>query len=112
MAEHQIAPQKEYTTLEDFTRGQNNFFLHFLDDWPVGNDTYRSKPHFKRFQEQNPEMERDVTRATIQAVRAKPRQELPNEQLWEAYKIMSKLVFVDDPDIMRDGQPDSMFLWR
>jgi len=112
MVEHQIAPQKEYKTLEDFIREQNNFYLYFLDDCFIGNEVYRAQLPFKRFQEQNPEMERDVTKATVQSKRSKQRQELPYEKLWEAYKIMSKLVYVDDEHVMHDGQPDSWYLCR
>ena len=112
MANHQVAPIREYKTLEDFIRRQNNFYVHFLDDRRLGNEVYRSTAHFKRFQEQHPEMEREVTKATVQAARAKPIQKLPYEQLWEAYKIMSKLVFLDDEYVMRDGQPDALFLCK
>nr|MBI4156750.1 hypothetical protein [Candidatus Woesearchaeota archaeon] len=111
MAKHQIAPQKEYKTLEDFIRGQNNFYAHFLDDCQWG-QVYRKTPHFKRFQEAHPEMEREVTGATVRAVRAEPRQKLPYGQLWETYKIMSKLVFVDDKYVMQDDKPDNWFLCR
>ena len=111
MAEHQVAPIREYETLEDFIRGQNNYYAHFLDDCKWG-QLYRERPYFKRFQEAHPEMEREVTGATVRAVRAEPRQKLPYEQLWETYKIMSKLVFVDDKYVMRDGQPDAWFLCR
>ena len=111
MAEHQIAPIREYETLEDFSRGQNNFYMYFLDDCGWGR-LYRKTSHFQRFQEQHSEMEQKTRMVTVQAVRAEPRQELPYEQLWEAYKIMSKLVFLDDKYVMRDDQPDAWFLCR
>jgi hypothetical protein len=112
MAEHQVAPQIEFETLDDFIEGQNNYYAHFLDDCHLGQLYRTKKVHFKRFQEAHPEMEREVTGATVRAVRAEPRQRLPYEQLWETYKIMSKLVFVDDKHVMRDGQPDKYFLTR
>ena len=112
MVGHQVAPIREFETLEDFTRGQNNFYMHFRDDCYISNEIYRQNPHFQRFQKQHPEMEQETTRATVQAMRTEPRQKLPYEQLWDAYKIMSKLVFLDDKYVMRDGQPDDWFLCR
>ena len=111
MAEQKGAPQIEFETLDDFIKGQNNYHIHFLDDFGFGK-LYREALHFRRFQEAHPEMERDVTGATVRAVMAEPRQKLPYEQLWETYKIMLKLVFVDDEYVMRDGQPDKYFLIR
>lgn len=111
MAEHQIVTQKEYATLEDFVRGQNNFYAHFLDDCEWG-QLYRKSAHFKRFQKAHPDMETETTRATVSAIRVKPRQKLPYEQLFEAYKLMSHLVFVDDEYVMHYGQPDKCFLIR
>ncbi len=111
MAEHEVAPQTEFESLDDFIRGQNNYYAYFLDDcdWGI---SHRERPPFRRFQEAHPEMERKVTDATIRALRAESRQKLPYEQLWETYKIMSRLVFVDDRSVMRDGQPDKYFLIR
>lgn len=110
MPEHQIAPQIEFRNLEDFTRRQYNYYAHFLDDCEWGN-VYRAQAHFQRFQEANPEMEREVTLAVVRAVRAENRN-LPYEKLWESYKLMSKLVFSDDKYVMRDGKIDDCFLIR
>ncbi|MBU4292879.1 MAG: hypothetical protein KJ770_02355 [Actinobacteria bacterium] len=111
MTEQKVAPQIEFESLDDFIKGQNNYYAYFLDDseWGIN---YRERPPFKRFQESHPEMEREVTGATVQAVRANPRQKLPYKQLWGTYKIMSDLVFVDDKYVMRDGKPDKYFLIR
>jgi len=114
MAEHEVVSQMEFATLDDFIKGSNNYYTHFLGDAAWGK---RFTPHFKRFQEAYPEMEREVTAATDRAYNlwvedSKERAKLPYEQLWETYKIMSKLVFVDDKYIMRDGKPDSWFLCR
>lgn len=114
MVEQRIAPQIEFKSLEDFIRGQNNFFCYFLEDCQSG-EVYRRTAHFQRFQRAHPDLEREVTNETILAARNDPGKKwkrLPYNQLWEAYKIMSKLVFIDDPEVMRDGQPDEFFLVR
>lgn len=111
MTEHRTVPQIEFESLDDFIRGQNNFYAYFLNDCEWGKSR-RKTPHFERFQEAHPEMARIITNSTVEAVRAKPRKELPNEQLWGAYKIMSSLVFIDDKYVMRDNEPDKYFLTR
>ena len=114
MAEHQVAPQIEFESLDDFIRGQNNYYAYFLDDCQFGKLYRTEKANFRRFQEAHPEMEREVTCSTVLALRSEPRQELPYEQLWETYKIMSQLVFVDDQYVMESGggKPDRCFLIR
>lgn len=118
MTEHQIAPQIEYKTLDDFIEGQNNFHFHFLDDCDTGL-LYRTAPHFKRFQDANPDLEKAITKAVVEAVRIarnESRQNLisnlPYDKLYEAYNLMSKLVFTDDTYVMHNGQPDCFFLCR
>lgn len=108
----EIAPQIEFQSLDDFVNKQNNFYMHFRDNCFESNNIYRLRATFKRFQIQNPEMEQDVTKATIQVIKAWPEQRLPYEQLWEAYNLMSKLVFVNDEYVMRGGQPDREYLIR
>jgi len=111
MTQHLLAPIRKYHTLEDFIKGQNNFYLHFIDDCYIG-EIYRKRPHFRRFKKQYPRMEQEITKETVRAIRANPRCELPYKKLWEAYKIMSKLVFLDDEYVMRNGKPDAWFLCR
>ncbi|MAG78198.1 hypothetical protein CL616_02410 [archaeon] len=113
MAQREIAPQREYETLKDFVDGQNNFYVYFREDqW--AQRVYRCRPHFLRFQEANPEIEEELTALTAPAIGSRfvNWDILPYEKLWEAYKIMSKLVYVDDPYVMREGQPDAWFLCR
>ena len=111
MTEQKVAPQIEFESLDDFVRGQNNYYAYFLDDCEWGIN-HRERPVFRRFQEANPQTEREVTGATVRAVRAEPRQRLPYEQLWQTYRIMSQLVFVNDQYVMENGQPDKYFLIR
>lgn len=109
MNEPQIAEQIEFESLDAFINGRNNFHFHFLDCW-LSNTCYRIRPHFKRFQEQYPEIEESVTRLTGEA--DKENSVLPHEQLWEAYKLMSKLVFLEDPYVMLKDNPDNEVLCR
>lgn len=111
MIKGKIASQIEFKSLEEFIKAQNNYYFHFLGDCEMGL-FYREKPHFKRFQEKHPELEKEMTVATVQAIRAVPKRELPYEQLWKTYNLMSKLVFVDDPHVMKECEPDNRFLVR
>jgi len=112
MVEHEIVPQMEYSTIEEFAEMQNNFYMHFLDDCLVGN-MYRTRAPFVRFQKLNPEVESKVTRKVVDNLRNNPREKLPYQELFEAYKIMSKLVFIDDEHVVRgDSKPDTWFLCR
>jgi len=111
MAEQKVASLIQFGTLDDFVDRQDNYWAHFLDDVDFG-QMKREHPYFKRFQAAHPEMERQVTEATVRARRAVPRERLPYEQLWETYKLMSKLVFVDDKDLQNYGQSNPYFLTR
>lgn len=107
MTEPKIVPQKQFESLEDFTDGQNNYYAHFLkgDSW---GETRRERPHFQRFQNLHPELEGEVTRATGEARSKSGR--LPYERLFEAYKIMSQLVYADDKGLMAYSNPDEYLI--
>jgi len=109
MVEHQVLQQIKFESLDDFIRGQNKYYAHFLDDCQLGH-LHRTTDYFKRFQETHPEMERELTSATILAVRSEPRQRLPYEQLWEAYKIMSNLVFVEDIHLIENESNEDLLI--
>jgi hypothetical protein len=108
----QIVPQKQFETIDDFINGSNNYYALFLDDCDWGLEHRETYGCFRRFQAAYPEMERQVTRATVQAVRAGPLQKLPWERLWETYKLMSQFVFADDKYATHDGQPHREYLIR
>jgi hypothetical protein len=113
MIDQRIAPQVEYKTLEEFIERSNNFYLFFLPDCWTAQECYRKKEAFLRFQQSNPEMDKEISGATMHAVRVAPEKpDLPWEKLFEAYKKMSQLVFVDDEWVMRDGKPDDWYLCR
>jgi len=69
MEELEIVPQIEFSRLEEFVNGQNNFFIFFLNDCFSGRDFYRQKAVFKRFQETYPEMEKELTELTTKSKR-------------------------------------------
>ena len=80
MAGQKTVSQIEFEILDDFARCQNNFYARFLDDCAFGK-AYRGRECFKRFQEAYPELEREITIATVRAVRSVPEQPLPYEKL-------------------------------
>src|SRR3989338_10970113 len=108
MPQPQIAPQKQFDTLEAFVQGMNNYWAHFFrgNEWA---ETRRNKPHFIRFQAQNPEMEQELTdiitpiASTTRKIKEMPLETL--ERLWESYRIMSQLVYANDPGIMEYSEP-------
>ena len=107
----EIAPQIEFKSLDNFVKNQNNFYIYFTDDCEAGK-IYRKFPHFKRFQEAHSELEKKVTTATVDALRSKDKskQKLPYEELWEAYKCMTKYVFIDDKYVVQDGRLNNRVL--
>ncbi|MEK6927873.1 MAG: hypothetical protein AABX11_05565 [Nanoarchaeota archaeon] len=117
MAESQnpeIVPQKVYSTLEKFIENQNNFYLHFCSDCFTGKEVYRTKAHFRRFREQYSQMERRLTRKV--SVRSLGETNFPNQELWEASKLMAKLVYVGDFGVdtrhKKDGTLDDWIIYR
>ena len=113
MDEEKSVYLRRFESLEDFIEGFNNFYMFFLNDCPVGEIYRRIHPCFKRFQEQNLEMEAEVTRETVKMYRESGRYgDLPNEKLWKAYKIMSKLVFRRDDSVVKNGEVDDWYLCR
>ncbi len=105
----QIVPQKQFDTLEAFVEGMNNYWAHFFsgNEWA---ETKRNKPHFIRFKEQNPKMEQELTdKITPIANSTRRKENMPLDLLWESYRIMSQLVYPDDPGVMAYSDP-SMYL--
>tara|TARA_Y100000310_G_scaffold69026_1_gene64407 strand:+ start:21878 stop:22216 length:339 start_codon:yes stop_codon:yes gene_type:complete len=112
MDKTKIVPQVEFSDLAEFKKGENNFHLFFSGGTWIG-DGYRAKPVFTRFQKINPELERELTQATVRAEeQSQERPNLPYEKLFQAYQIMSKLVSVDDEGVTEDGSSNRDFLTR
>ena len=87
-----------------------NYWAHFYEGNTFG-ESKRNTPHFRRFQEQNPEMEKELTDAVTEA-RNKPIRslgDLPLEQLFKSYPLMSQLVYADDSGVMQYSD-QSMYL--
>lgn len=112
-----IIPQVEFKSLEDFISEQNNFWIHFV---VLNGDTtnhYRERPCFKRYKKLNPEEERNLTESITQ--KSYSEANLTTEtfkddwkNMWEAYKLMTNLVFKTDRFAMRDGKADKFYLTR
>ncbi len=118
-----IVKQVEFSSVEDFTLNSANYWTHFSSNYPAGL-AHRIRPHFLRFQNTYPEMERKLTLETGDALEIQMKTgdrngvlSFPKElqtKLWDSYKLMSQFVYIDDPFITRtpDGQPDKWRLCR
>lgn len=87
-----MVKQSKINSLKDFVEKQNNFYAYFLkgNDW---GEIRREKEHFKKFQENYPELENEVTEKTLQAFKTGlSKSEYPLEKLMEAYNIMVDFV--------------------
>lgn len=106
--ESKIVPQIQFESLKDFVKFQNNYYVYFVLGG-ISSNSYRNSAHFKRFKEQNGDLEKTVTAATTYAVRSSQAKKLPYELLWKSYKIMSNLVYSSDESVMSVHDP-SWFL--
>ncbi len=106
MEQGKIVLQVQFSSLEAFVAGMNNYCAHFYrgNTWA---ETRRSRPHFIRFKEQNPEMERDLTdKVTAVMAATRKKEDLPLELLFESYGIMSHLVYADDSGVITYSHPE------
>ena len=106
MTEPKIVPQKKFETLGEFREGQNNFYAYFLEDNPFG-EVRRDKPHFKRFQQKHGDLEAILTKEVTTARSTK--KEFSDETwkgLYEAYNLMSEMVYEDDEGVKRYSYRD------
>lgn len=92
-------PQVQFATLESFIEGGDNFFSTFLNN-------HRSRQHlpfYQRFKQMHPELcellEREITIRRYNRGSIPWREKWPWEKLWEAYKLMSELVYLGDPGV-------------
>lgn len=99
----QIIKQKKFETIDNFMKGSNNFRAHFLKGNPWG-ETRRANPHFKRFQQQHSELEKQTTDAMVAA--DQNHGDLPYDLLYESYQKMSELVFDTDEGARSYSKPD------
>jgi len=107
-----IVPQIQFDTLKDFIAGMNNFHNHFLDDCEFGKEM-RERAYFKRFQNKYPELETELTKETVRVRRSQEGAEYLFEKLFSAYKLMSQLVYINDPWLLRaGGELDKKYLTR
>jgi hypothetical protein len=111
MNEPKSVPQMEFKTVADFIKGQNNFWHFFIEDSFLG-QLHRSKIEaYTRFEEQNPEFARELMQKATRMDREQS--QLPWEDLYRAYQLMSKLVYEEDRYVRRDdGRLDNYILCR
>jgi len=107
----QKIPQIQFGSLEEFIEKRNNFDSFFRRT-PWGEQVYRCRPHFERFRQAYPELEKDISDENTAAYLAGERH--PYEKLWEAYKLMSEFVYVGDEAVVirSTGKFDSHKLLR
>ncbi len=111
MIEAKIAPQIEFETLDDFIKGQNNFWHYFIEDNELGRLHREKVKAYSRFEEQNPELAQELMQRATRM--HKENDELPWEDLYRAYQLMSKLVYEDDRHVRKeDGSLDTGILCR
>jgi hypothetical protein len=101
-----IVHQHQFSSLEDFIENNNNFYAHMsvdsacsridgeVNDWPCYDRFVQLAPDLAA------ELREGMTRENYgRATRGGEDWEkvFPWDKLWEAYKIMSELVYVGDP---------------
>jgi len=104
------AKLRRFISLAEFKEESNNFCLYFIRG-SFGGEVYRTFSHFKRFKRNHPELEKSLTRMVSFA--SQENRSLPYTHLFKAYKIMSKYVRYNDPDVIdSEGLLDEYFLCR
>jgi hypothetical protein len=107
-----IVPQLQFASLEDFIENNNNFWGYMILD---GIRSREEEPFYQRFVGAAPELAMEL-RQTMTMDRYKAgialpwKERLPWDKLWEAYKIMSNLVYAGDPGVK--GEDDANVLTR
>lgn len=108
----QPAPMKQYGSLEEFQQGQNNFYMTFAAlPGRVAHEIYRGKLAFQRFQALHPELCETID-TKLHGVSVENLDLGQWELLYEGYKELSRLVDVNDPHVLRDGEVDTWSLCR
>jgi hypothetical protein len=103
------AQMRRFSSINEFVNNQNNFYLHFFDNF-IG-DAYRTREVYARFREINPvELRRLQTEVTHSVKEKKP---LPVEELFNAYFLMAQLVCENDKYVSTaHGTIDKDYLTR
>ena len=107
-----ILPVVQFNSLEEFRTGQKNYWGHFSDNNNWGRSR-RNMPHYRRFEQSHPKLERKLTMAIGGKIIADADNSLSSivnaviEELWQSYALMSSLVFKYDCRAIReDGTPN------
>lgn len=111
MSEPKIVPQVEFEMLNDFVKGQNNYWHFFIEDSWLGQFHRENVEAYSRFEKQNSEFARDLMQKATRMY--KEYRQLPYEDLYRSYQLMSKLVYEDDRYVKKDdGSLDDYKLCR
>ncbi len=109
-----IVPQQQFDSLGDFIENSNNFHGYLIFD---GARSREHEPFYQRFAEAAPELAAELRKEMTMRNRARAMvygepwdKVFPWEKLWEAYKLMSNLVYVGDPWVK--DEDDAGFLIR
>jgi len=102
------APQRGFKSLDEFIDGMGNFRYYFHVDSPfIIQKIKRNRPVYQRFKKQHPELDQTLTLKVTESeesiVKTKRTIGLPYEELFEAYQLMSELVFVGDEHTLTEG---------
>lgn len=100
MNEVEVAPQREFKTLDDFISGQNNFWHYFIEYSDLGILHREKIKAYSRFKKQNFDYAVELMRKTTNLYRE--RQQLPWKDLYQTYQLMSKLVCKSDNHVKRE----------
>ncbi|VVB78235.1 Uncharacterised protein [uncultured archaeon] len=105
-------PQFEFKSLEHFIEENNNFYASMILD---GNRSRENEQFYQRFSKVAPKLAEELKQSMTMENRGKgmalPWEKVfPWDKLWEAYKIMSSLVYIGD--LYVKGENDYCFLTR
>lgn len=106
----QIVPQDQFVSLEEFINRNNNFYAKLMDS----RRGEKNQPYQQRFRKIAPELSKELdgsmTLSQYQQGAIPWEERFPWDKVWEAYKIMSNLVYLGDEDVQ--GESDRFFLTR
>lgn len=106
------APMRSYETTEDFRQGQNNFYMTFTaPPGSIASEIYRSNLAFQRFQVLHPELCASID----ERLQGRIYPQFTDEEwelLHQGYSLISQLVDVNDPHVIRNGEVDAWNLCR
>lgn len=100
---------KQFTTLDEFIDGSNNFYMYFQNGNVFG-EARRENSVYERFSELYPLATQTLT-AMVTRARQHPVCDLPHSMLYGAYKVMTNLIDKNDKYALNSkGVPNEWYL--